>query len=75
MASGEDTTEDLKKSKFARDKEKEKKIREAEKAIIDKSKLPKTVEDFNRLVIASPNSSLCWMQFMSFYIDVSCSIT
>ena len=31
---------------------------------------PETVEEFERLVMASPDSSLCWIQYMAFHMQV-----
>ena len=32
---------------------------------------PETVEEFERLVLSSPDSSLCWIQYMAFHMQVS----
>ena len=32
---------------------------------------PETKEEFERVVMASPNSSLCWIQYMAFHMQVT----
>lgn len=53
-------------------KEEEKRIAQAEKELLAKdTNTPESVEDFERLVLASPNSSYAWIKFMAFYLSSS----
>lgn len=33
--------------------------------------VPETAEDFERLVVASPNSSLLWVKYMAFKLSLA----
>jgi rRNA biogenesis protein RRP5 len=52
-------------------REEEARIAQREAAAISgQPNAPDTVDDFNRLVASSPNSSYIWIQFMAFYINL-----
>ena len=36
--------------------------------MLDKDRGPESAEDFDRLLIGSPNSSMLWIQYMAFYL-------
>uniref|UniRef100_T1IID0 S1 motif domain-containing protein n=1 Tax=Strigamia maritima TaxID=126957 RepID=T1IID0_STRMM len=39
-----------------------------ERALADETRLPETEDEFDRLVLASPDSSLVWLQYASFHL-------
>ncbi|XP_014221009.1 protein RRP5 homolog [Trichogramma pretiosum] len=50
------------------EREKERLIREREE-FFARNATPSTVEQFERLVIARPNSSILWIRFMAYYVE------
>lgn len=51
--------------------EHERKVRESELARVSESGLkPESAEDFERLVMGEPNSSMVWIQYMAFLISL-----
>uniref|UniRef100_A0A147BRK9 Protein RRP5 homolog n=1 Tax=Ixodes ricinus TaxID=34613 RepID=A0A147BRK9_IXORI len=46
----------------------EAKLRERERRLVDPSREPETVDDFDRLVLVSPNSSIVWLRYMAFHL-------
>ncbi|CAB0030364.1 unnamed protein product [Trichogramma brassicae] len=50
------------------EREKERLIREKEE-FFARNATPSTVEQFERLVIARPNSSILWIRFMAYYLE------
>ncbi|CAG7838577.1 unnamed protein product [Allacma fusca] len=48
---------------------KEQQIRDAELALADSNVTLKTEDDYERVILASPNSSMCWIQFMAHYLQ------
>lgn len=48
---------------------KEAELCEKERALMDPSREPETVDDFDRLVLASPNSSMVWLRYMAFHLQ------
>jgi rRNA biogenesis protein RRP5 len=70
----ETKNESTKKSKRAKKREKlerEEKIREQEKMILDNDKLPEMADDFERLLLGSPNSSYIWIKYMAFQLHMA----
>lgn len=72
------SAEDLKDSKQARKRQKKKTREEKEAAIaraeaarLQGDSAPETVEDFERLVLASPNSSFVWIKYMAFMLSLT----
>ena len=43
--------------------------RALEAALVDASKAPESVDEFERLLLASPNSSMLWIQLMAFHLS------
>ncbi|XP_064468519.1 protein RRP5 homolog [Ornithodoros turicata] len=43
-------------------------LRQRERALMDPTREPETVDDFDRLVLASPNSSMVWLRYMAFHL-------
>ncbi|XP_030132204.4 protein RRP5 homolog isoform X2 [Taeniopygia guttata] len=71
----EDTQSKLKKrTKKEKELEKQKKEKElckVEAALMDPSRQPQSADDFDRLVLGSPNSSILWLQYMAFHLQAT----
>uniref|UniRef100_A0A8D1N005 Protein RRP5 homolog n=1 Tax=Sus scrofa TaxID=9823 RepID=A0A8D1N005_PIG len=63
-----------KKSKKERELEKqkaEKELSRLEEALMDPGRQPESADDFDRLVLSSPNSSILWLQYMAFHLQAT----
>ncbi|KAM4852440.1 protein RRP5 homolog [Thomomys bottae] len=63
-----------KKSKKERELEKQKAEKELcriEEALMDPGRQPESADDFDRLVLSSPNSSILWLQYMAFHLQAT----
>ncbi|KAG8523597.1 Protein RRP5 [Galemys pyrenaicus] len=63
-----------KKSKKERELEKqkaEKELSRMEEALMDPGRQPESADDFDRLVLSSPNSSILWLQYMAFHLQAT----
>ncbi|XP_023571395.1 protein RRP5 homolog isoform X2 [Octodon degus] len=63
-----------KKSKKEREMEKQKAERElsrVEEALMDPGRQPESADDFDRLVLSSPDSSILWLQYMAFHLQAT----
>lgn len=49
----------------------EERISKIERELADSSKDPESAEQFDRLLLANPNSSELWTKYMSFHLAVS----
>lgn len=38
---------------------------------MDPSRQPQSADDFDRLVLSSPNSSILWLQYMAFHLQAT----
>ncbi|XP_034787308.1 protein RRP5 homolog isoform X1 [Pan paniscus] len=64
----------IKKSKKERELEKqkaEKELSRIEEALMDPGRQPESADDFDRLVLSSPNSSILWLQYMAFHLQAT----
>lgn len=52
-------------------RQEEEKLREAERRLADSQLVPQSADDFDRLVLASPNSSMCWIKYMAFHLQAT----
>ncbi|XP_035743822.1 protein RRP5 homolog isoform X2 [Vespa mandarinia] len=77
--SEDDVEEQEKKSKVKklsaaqrreRERQKEREIREREEALAS-NRMPNSVDQFDRLVLASPDSSLVWLQYMAYHLQAT----
>lgn len=60
-----------KKAKLAVAREEEARLRKAEASkLAADADVPQTAEDFDRLVMAEPNNSYVWVQYIAFYLQV-----
>ncbi|XP_028390902.1 protein RRP5 homolog isoform X2 [Dendronephthya gigantea] len=79
--SEDDTSEDEESTQVARKKSKRAKrsakkaeeefLYKTEQALLNKDKTPQTAEDFDRILISTPNDSLLWLQYMAFYLHLT----
>ncbi|XP_004680525.1 PREDICTED: protein RRP5 homolog [Condylura cristata] len=63
-----------KKSKKERELEKqkaEKELSRLEEALMDPGRQPESADDFDRLVLSSPDSSILWLQYMAFHLQAT----
>ncbi|NXS92173.1 RRP5 protein, partial [Jacana jacana] len=70
----EDLQSKKKKTKKEKELEKQKKEKELcklEAALMDPSRQPQSADDFDRLVLSSPNSSILWLQYMAFHLQAT----
>ncbi|RWS27522.1 protein RRP5-like protein, partial [Leptotrombidium deliense] len=66
------TSEKRKKSRKERNEEARKKeeyLRQREEILMDKQRAPETVDDFERKVMSSPNSSIVWIHYIAFHLE------
>ncbi|XP_066094534.1 protein RRP5 homolog isoform X1 [Saccopteryx bilineata] len=62
------------KSRKERELEKQRAERElcrTEEALMDPARQPESADDFDRLVLSSPNSSILWLQYMAFHLQAT----
>ncbi|KFP34919.1 Protein RRP5, partial [Chlamydotis macqueenii] len=60
-----------KKEKELEKQKKEKELCKLEAALMDPSRQPQSADDFDRLVLGSPNSSILWLQYMAFHLQAT----
>ncbi|NXI55078.1 RRP5 protein, partial [Chloroceryle aenea] len=60
-----------KKEKELEKQKKEKELCKIEAALMDPSRQPQSADDFDRLVLSSPNSSILWLQYMAFHLQAT----
>jgi len=56
------------KKKMVASKIEEQQLFEQEKAMMTGEQVPDSIDAFDRLVLASPNSSMIWLQYMAFHL-------
>ncbi|KAK9400900.1 protein RRP5 like [Crotalus adamanteus] len=49
----------------------EKELSKLEAALMDPKRQPQTADDFDRLVLSNPDSSILWLQFMAFHLQAT----
>lgn len=60
-----------KKEKELEKQKREKELCKVEAALMDPSRQPQSADDFDRLVLGSPNSSILWLQYMAFHLQAT----
>ncbi|NXA85483.1 RRP5 protein, partial [Melanocharis versteri] len=60
-----------KKEKELEKQKKEKELCKVEAALMDPGRQPQSADDFDRLVLGSPNSSILWLQYMAFHLQAT----
>ena len=53
----------------------EERLRATEQMLLNFEKGPQSVDDFDRLVLSSPDSSLCWIKYMAFHLQVDLNVS
>ncbi|XP_062927497.1 protein RRP5 homolog isoform X1 [Mobula hypostoma] len=59
------------REKETRKRRAEKELDRMEQQLLDPTRQPQTADDFDRLVLSSPNSSIVWMQYMVFHLHAT----
>uniref|UniRef100_A0A8C3T254 Protein RRP5 homolog n=1 Tax=Chelydra serpentina TaxID=8475 RepID=A0A8C3T254_CHESE len=49
----------------------EKELSKLEAALMDPNRQPQTADDFDRLVLSNPSSSILWLQYMAFHLQAT----
>jgi len=73
-AAGDDEGNSKSKEKRRRKKEKDRQeqmVKEKEAKLLDAKHAPETAEEFERLVMSSPNSSFIWIKYMAFHLELT----
>ncbi|XP_029466152.1 protein RRP5 homolog [Rhinatrema bivittatum] len=60
-----------KKEKETEKQQAEKELCKVEATLMDPTCQPQTADDFDRLVLGSPNSSILWLQYMAFHLHAT----
>ncbi|XP_048361288.1 protein RRP5 homolog isoform X2 [Sphaerodactylus townsendi] len=65
------TKKQTRKSKELEKQRVEKELSKLEAALMDPSRQPQSADDFDRLVLGNPDSSILWMQYMAFHLQAT----
>uniref|UniRef100_A0A8C4WBV8 Protein RRP5 homolog n=1 Tax=Gopherus evgoodei TaxID=1825980 RepID=A0A8C4WBV8_9SAUR len=68
------STVQKKQTKKEKEQEKqrvEKELSKVEAALMDPNRQPQTADDFDRLVLSNPSSSILWLQYMAFHLQAT----
>ncbi|XP_051778120.1 LOW QUALITY PROTEIN: protein RRP5 homolog [Erpetoichthys calabaricus] len=73
---GEEETDNKPQKKTKRQMNQDKQLQEMELAkvereLMDPNRQPKSANDFDRLVLSSPDSSIVWLQYMAFHLHAT----
>uniref|UniRef100_A0A8C8RCI3 Protein RRP5 homolog n=1 Tax=Pelusios castaneus TaxID=367368 RepID=A0A8C8RCI3_9SAUR len=72
----EDAAQSMSKKQTKKEKEQEKQrvekeLSKIEATLMDPSRQPQTADDFDRLVLSNPSSSILWLQYMTFHLQAT----
>ncbi|XP_037761693.1 protein RRP5 homolog isoform X2 [Chelonia mydas] len=72
----EDDTQSMRKKQTKKEQEQEKQrvekeLSKIESALMDPNRQPQTADDFDRLVLSNPSSSILWLQYMAFHLQAT----
>uniref|UniRef100_A0A452J1I0 Protein RRP5 homolog n=1 Tax=Gopherus agassizii TaxID=38772 RepID=A0A452J1I0_9SAUR len=72
----EDNAQSTRKKQMKKEKEQEKQrvekeLSKVEAALMDPNRQPQTADDFDRLVLSNPSSSILWLQYMAFHLQAT----
>ena len=70
-ANGESSKKKSKKLKAREREEQEKQVAKMEEDLLDPHRMPQSAADYERLLVASPNSSFLWIKFMAFQLGMT----
>ncbi|XP_062988666.1 protein RRP5 homolog [Elgaria multicarinata webbii] len=65
------TKKQTKKEKELEKQRAEKELSKLETALMDPNRQPQTADDFDRLVLGNPDSSILWLQYMAFHLQAT----
>jgi rRNA biogenesis protein RRP5 len=71
VGEGETSRKKNKKLKAKEREEQEKQVSKMEEDLLDPHRMPQTADDYERLLLASPNSSFLWIKFMAFQLGMT----
>ncbi|XP_045294725.1 protein RRP5 homolog isoform X1 [Leopardus geoffroyi] len=60
-----------KKERMLEKQKAEKELSRIEEALMDPGRQPESADDFDRLLLSSPNSSILWLQYMAFHLQAT----
>ncbi|KAL9983734.1 hypothetical protein ACROYT_G005955 [Oculina patagonica] len=60
-----------KRQKRAAKKAEEDFLYKTEQSLLDQDRVPETAEDFDRVVLSSPNNSVVWLQYMAYHLHTT----
>ncbi|XP_072335851.1 protein RRP5 homolog isoform X2 [Scyliorhinus torazame] len=69
--SGDSKPKVNRRQKEAGQQQVEKELAKVEQQLMDPNRQPQSADDFDRLVLSSPNSSIVWMQYMAFHLHAT----
>ncbi|PNF28207.1 hypothetical protein B7P43_G07551 [Cryptotermes secundus] len=52
-------------------RQEEERLRAIEQKLMDSETGPQSADDFDRLVLSSPNNSMCWIKYMAFHLQAT----
>ncbi|XP_011234650.1 protein RRP5 homolog isoform X2 [Ailuropoda melanoleuca] len=65
------STKKSKKERMLEKQKAEKELSRIEEALMDPGRQPESADDFDRLLLSSPNSSILWLQYMAFHLQAT----
>ncbi|XP_038296380.1 protein RRP5 homolog isoform X2 [Canis lupus familiaris] len=65
------TQKKSKKERMLEKQKAEKELSRIEEALMDPGRQPESADDFDRLLLSSPNSSILWLQYMAFHLQAT----
>uniref|UniRef100_A0ABI7VYU6 S1 motif domain-containing protein n=1 Tax=Felis catus TaxID=9685 RepID=A0ABI7VYU6_FELCA len=65
------TQKSSKKERMLEKQKAEKELSRIEEALMDPGRQPESADDFDRLLLSSPNSSILWLQYMAFHLQAT----
>ncbi|XP_045147375.1 protein RRP5 homolog isoform X1 [Echinops telfairi] len=66
-----EATKKSKKERALTKQKAEKELSRIEEALMDPGRQPESADDFDRLVLSSPSSSILWLQYMAFHLQAT----
>ena len=65
------TSKKSRRQKKAAQRAEEMELYQKERSLLEPGKEPESAEDFDRLLLAAPNQSSLWVQYMAFYLNTA----
>jgi rRNA biogenesis protein RRP5 len=67
----EEVTTQKKTKKAAEAKRREREVALREEQMLDPNRTPETADDFQRLLVTSPNSSFLWIKYIAYHVELA----